>query len=88
MNLIDKAIDYTKEVWNKTNLALKVNNFITVETARCDTDSLNKEEFILFYLNKGDIERAYYCFVELQNYNKKKKDLEDFKKYLEEKHDN
>lgn len=77
MNLIDKAIDYTKKVWNKTNLALKVNNFITVETAGCDTDSLN-----------GDIERAYYCFVELQNYNKKKKDLEDFKKYLEEKHDN
>lgn len=47
MNLIDKAIDYTKKVWNKTNLALKVNNFITVETAGCDTDSLNKEEFIL-----------------------------------------
>lgn len=88
MNLIDKAINYTKEVWNKTNLALKINNFITEETARYNVDSLDAEEFILSYLNKGDIGRAYYYFVELQNYNKKKKNLEDFKKYLEEKHDN
>lgn len=88
MNLIDKAINYTKEVWNKTNLALKVNNFITAETARYDADSLNDEEFILYYLNEGDVERAYDCFVKLQNHNKKKKNLEDFKKYLEEKHDN
>ena len=88
MNLIDKAINYTKEVWNKTNLALKINNFITEETARYNLDSLDTEESILSYLNKGDIVRAYYYFVELQNYNKKKKNLEDFKKYLEEKHDN
>lgn len=88
MNLIKQAVEYTKEAWNKLNLSTKVNNFYIKRNIEYDSELLEYKENILKYLNENNIDAAYRYFKLVKDMESCKKELEQFKKYLEEEHDN
>ena len=88
MNLIKQAVEYTKEAWNKLNLSTKVNNFYIKRNIEYDSELLEYKENILKYLNENNIDAAYRYFKLVKDTESYKKELEQFKKYLEEEHDN
>lgn len=88
MNLIKQAINYTEETWNSLKLGIKINNFYTSKNIECDNDILNCENRILKNLKEGDISAAYRVYSTMLSHKECKKELESFKKYLEEEHDN
>lgn len=88
MNLIKQAINYAEETWNSLKLGIKISNFYTSKNVEYDNDILNCENHILKNLKEGDISAAYRVYSNMLSYKECKKELESFKKYLEEEHDN
>lgn len=82
MNLIQKVIKKMEKKIDEIFFTRKLNSFIECKTIKCEEEIQDYEDYIKTRIEDKDVDGAYCYFIQMQDKEKRIKQLKAFKEYM------